>query len=48
MNSLIALTAQIVVRILRRGTERKIENVLAEDQVGFRRINRTREAMDLS
>jgi hypothetical protein len=36
-NSLIAYTAKRVARILRRKTERKIEDVLGEDQFGFRR-----------
>jgi len=30
-------TAKIIAKILRRRIERKIENVLGEDQVGFRR-----------
>ena len=35
--SLIALTAKIVAEILRRRTEKKTEDVLGEDQFGFRR-----------
>jgi hypothetical protein len=35
--SLIAHTAKIVVRILRRRIERKIEDALGEDQFGFGR-----------
>jgi hypothetical protein len=35
--SLIAYTAKIVAKILRRRNERKIENVLGEDQFGFKR-----------
>jgi hypothetical protein len=35
--SLIAYTAKIIERILRRRVERKIEDVLGEDQFGFRR-----------
>ena len=35
--SLIAHTAKIVAKILRRRIERKIEDVLGEDQFGFRR-----------
>jgi hypothetical protein len=35
--SLIAHTAKIVARILRRRVERKIEDCLGEDQFGFRR-----------
>ena len=35
--SLIANTANIIAKILRRRIERKIEDVLGEDQFGFRR-----------
>jgi len=35
--SLIAHTAKIVAKVLRRKIERKIEDVLGEDQFGFRR-----------
>ena len=35
--SLIAHTAKIIAKILRRRIERKIEAVLGEDQFGFRR-----------
>jgi len=35
--NLIAHTAKIVAKILRRRFERKIEDVLGEDQFGFRR-----------
>jgi hypothetical protein len=35
--SLIAYTPKIVARILRRGIERKIEDVFGEDHFGFRR-----------
>jgi hypothetical protein len=42
--SLIAHTAQIVVRILRRRIERKLEDVLGEDQFRFRRGQGTRDA----
>jgi hypothetical protein len=41
--SLIAHTAKIVARILRRRIERKIEDALREDQFGFRR---GKESMD--
>ena len=41
--SLIAHTAKIVARIFRR-IERKIEDVLGEDQFGFRRGKGTRDA----
>jgi hypothetical protein len=37
MISLIAQTAKIVVKVLRRRIERKIEDVPAEDQSGFRK-----------
>jgi len=40
--SLIAHTAKIVEKILRRRIERKIEDVLREDQFGFRRGKGTR------
>jgi hypothetical protein len=43
--SLIAHTAEIVVRILRRRTERKIEGVLGGDQFGFRRGKGTRDSV---
>jgi hypothetical protein len=39
-NSLIARTENIVARILRRRIERKVEDVLGEDQFGFRRGKR--------
>jgi hypothetical protein len=42
--SLIVHTAKIEARILRRGIELKIEDVLREDQFGFRRGKRTRHA----
>jgi hypothetical protein len=35
----------VVARILRRRIERKTEDVLGEDQVGFRRGKGTRDAM---
>jgi hypothetical protein len=38
-------TAKIGARILRRWTERKIEDVLGEDQLGFRRGKGTRDAI---
>ena len=43
--SLIAPTAQIVAKILRRGIEKNIEDVLGEDQFGFRRGRGTRHAI---
>jgi len=43
--SLNAHTAKIVERILRRRIERNIEEVLGEDQFGFRRGKRTRDAI---
>jgi hypothetical protein len=42
--SFITHTAKIVVKILRRRVERKIEDVLGEDQFGFRRGKETRDA----
>jgi hypothetical protein len=41
--SLIAQTAKIVARILRRQIESKIEDVLGEDQFGFRRGKGTKD-----
>jgi hypothetical protein len=43
-NSFITHTAKIVARILRRKTERKIEDVLGQDQSGFRRERETGDA----
>jgi hypothetical protein len=43
----IAHTAKIVARILRRSIERKIEDVLGEDQFGFRRGKGTRDAIGM-
>jgi len=45
--SLIAHTAEIIAKILRRRIERKIENVLGEEQFGFRRGKRTRDAIGM-
>ena len=45
--SLISHTAQIIVKILRRRIERKIEDVLGEDQLGFRRRRGTRDAIGM-
>jgi len=42
--SLIAHTAKIVARILRRGIERKFEDVLGGDQFGFRSGKGNRDA----
>jgi len=42
--SLIAHTAKIIAKILRKRIERKIEDVLGEDQFGFRREKETRDA----
>ena len=41
--SLITHTAKLAAKILRRRIERKIENILREDQFGFRRGKRTRD-----
>ena len=43
--SLIAHTAKIIAKILRRRIEKKIEDVLGEDQFGFRRGKRTRDSI---
>ena len=43
--NLIAHTAKIVTKILRRRIEKKIEDVLGEDQFGFRRGKGTRDAI---
>ena len=45
--SLIAQTANIVAKILRRRIEKKIEDVLGEDQFGFRRGKGTRDAIGM-
>jgi hypothetical protein len=45
--SLIAHTAKIVTKILRRRIEKKIEDVLGEDQFGFRRGKGTRDAIGM-
>ena len=46
-NSLIAHTAKIVAKILRRRIEKKIEDVLVEDQFGFRRGKGTMDAIGM-
>ena len=45
--SLIAHTAKIVAKILRRRIEKKIEDVLGEDQFGFRRGKGTRDTVGM-
>jgi len=45
--SLIALTAKIVTKILRRRIEEKIEEVIGEDQFRFRRGKGTRNAIGM-
>jgi hypothetical protein len=45
--SIIAHTAKAVARILRRRIERKIEDVLGEDQFGFRRGKGTMVAIGM-
>jgi len=45
--SLIAHTAKIIANILRRRIEKKIEDVLGEDQFGFRRGEGTRNAIGM-
>jgi len=45
--SLIAHTAKIIAKILRRRIEKKIEDVLGKDQFGFRRGKGTRDAIGM-
>jgi len=45
--SLIAHTAKIVTKKLRRRIEKKIKDVLGEDQFGFRRRKGTRDAIGM-
>jgi len=45
--SLIANTAKIIAKVLRRRIERKIEDVIGEDQFGFRRGKETRVAIEM-
>ena len=45
--SLIAHTAKIVAKILRRKFERKIEDVLGKDQFGFRKGKGTMDAIGM-
>ena len=45
--NLIAYTARIITKILRRKIERKIEDVLGEDQFGLRRGKGTRDAIGM-
>ena len=45
--SLIAHTAEKRAKILRRRIEKKIEDVLGEDQFGFRRGKGTRDAIGM-
>ena len=42
--SLITHTAKIIAKILKRRIERKIEDMLGEDQFGFRRGKGTKDA----
>ena len=44
---LITHTSKIVAKILRRRSERKIKDVLGEDQFGFRKGKGTRDAVGL-
>ena len=46
-NHLIAHTAKIVAKMLRRKIEKKIEDVLGEDQFGFRRGKGTRDVIGM-
>jgi hypothetical protein len=45
--SIIAHTAKIAAKILRKRIEKKIEDVLGEDQFGFRRGKGTRDAIGM-
>jgi hypothetical protein len=45
--SLIAYTAKIVARVMRRRIERKTEDALGEDQFGFRRGKGTRDVIGM-
>jgi len=45
--SLIAHTAKIVAKILRRRIEKKIEDVFGEDQFGFKKGKGTRNAIGM-
>jgi hypothetical protein len=45
--SLIAHTVKIVAKILRRRLEKKIEDVLGEDQYGYRKGKGTRDAIGM-
>jgi len=45
--SRISHTAKVIAKILRRRIERKIEDVLGEDQLGFRRRRGTRDAIGM-
>jgi len=45
--SRVALTSKIEAKILRRRIERKIEDVLGEDQIGFRRGKGTKDAIGM-
>ena len=45
--SLIAHTAKMIAKILRRSIERKIEDVLGEDHFGFRRGKGTTDAIGM-
>jgi hypothetical protein len=44
--SLIAHAAKVVASVIRRGSEKKIEDVLGEDQFGFRKGKGTRDALE--
>jgi hypothetical protein len=45
--SLIAHAAKVVISVIRRRSEKKIEDVLREDQFGFRKGKGTRDAMGM-
>jgi hypothetical protein len=42
-----AHTAKIIAKILKRRIEKKIEDILGEDQFGFRRGKGTRDAIGM-
>jgi hypothetical protein len=44
VSRLVAHTAKIIAKILKRRIEREIEDILGEDQFGFRRGKGTRDA----
>jgi hypothetical protein len=45
--SLIAHVAKVVASVIRRRSEKKIEDILGEDQFGFRKGKGTRDAIGM-